>query len=425
VDGAWPLEELLAEAAEAPSWDLPSTRRVTLGDAAFTIFTSGTTGLPKASVMTHLRWVTASAVYARVFLQLTPQDVLYVPLPFFHNMALTAAWSAACRAGAAVALAPRFSASRFWDDCRQFGATCFPYIGEIPRYLLAQPPSPRDRDHSVTRIFGVGMRPELWLPFCERFGIPDVIEHYAASEANTMFLNPLNIPGSVGFCVSRHVLVQYDVDAGEMVRDAAGKPIKAARGEAGLLLCAVSERFRFDGYTDPEESEKKLHRDLFKPGDVWFDSGDLLRKVGWGHAEFVDRVGDTFRWKSENVSTGQVEAILGTHPGVEEVAVYGVLVEGTPGRAGMAAVVCTEDLDRGDLLAWLRRELPGSAVPVFLRIKESLETTGTHKHRKVDLKREGFDPSATTDPLYVARSDGWARLDPALYAEIQAGRVRL
>ncbi len=425
VDGAWPLTELLEEAEGAPEWDPWSTGTVTLGDAAFTIFTSGTTGLPKASVMTHMRWIKASAVYSRVFLQLSPDDVVYVPLPFFHNMALTAAWSAACRAGAAMAIAPRFSASRFWEDCRTFGATAFPYIGEIPRYLLAQPPSDRDQDHGVRRVFGVGMRPELWGPFCERFGIPTVLEHYAASEANTMFLNPLNIPGSIGFCVSTYKLVRYDVDNDEVVRGRDGKPVLAARGEAGLLLCEVSERFQFDGYTDPEASEKKLRRDVFAPGDVWFDSGDLLRKVGWGHAQFVDRVGDTFRWKSENVSTAQVETILGAHPSVAEAAVYGVEVRGAPGRAGMAAVVADGALDLDELLTYLRRELPPYAVPVFLRLKPSLETTGTHKHRKGDLRKQGYDPAVVHDPLYVARPEGWVKLDRGVLTEIESGAMRL
>jgi len=425
VDDAWPLDGLIADAAGAPSWDPASTAEVALGDPAFTIFTSGTTGLPKASVMTHARWLKASSVYSRLFLQLRPDDVIYVPLPFFHNMALTAAWSASCRSGAALAIAPRFSASRFWEDCRAFGATAFPYIGEIPRYLLAQPPSASDRDHSVRRIFGVGMRPELWAPFSERFGIDDVLEHYAASEANTMFFNPLTIPGSIGFCVSPHALIRYDVDAGEIVRDADGRPIEVGKGEAGLLVCEVTDRFRFDGYTDPDASEQKLLRDLFAPGDVWFDSGDLLRKIGWRHAEFVDRVGDTFRWKSENVSTAQVETVVGAHPGVREAAVYGVEVEGSPGRAGMAAVVPEDDLDLADLLDHLRRELPPYAVPVFLRLRTTLETTDTHKHRKGDLKREGFDPGVVDDPLYVAQPAGWLALDAAGVVAIGAGRLRL
>lgn len=431
-DGAdfetWPLPDLTAEAAQAPSWDPDSTRRVRLPDPAFTIFTSGTTGLPKASVMTHMRWIKAAAVYGQVMLRLRPTDVVYVPLPFFHNMALTSAWSACCHSGAALAIAPKFSASSFWADCKRFGATAFPYIGEIPRYLLARPPSPQDRDHLARKCFGVGMRSELWRPFQERFGIEEIYEHYSASEANTMFLNPLRLPGTVGFCVTPHRLLRYDVDEGRIVRDGRGRPIKARRGEAGLLVCRISDRFQFDGYTDPEASEAKLLRDLFEPGDTWFDSGDLLRKVGWGHAVFVDRVGDTFRWKSENVSTGEVEAIVGVAPGVDDCAVYGVLVPERSGRAGMAAVVPGPGFDADALLAHLRAELPSYAVPVFLRVVEQLETTGTHKHRKADLKRHAFDPSLVgSDPLYVALAgdDTWTPVTTALFAELGAGEHRL
>ncbi len=422
-DEPWPVADLPADRA----WDPPSSRAVTLDDPAFTIFTSGTTGLPKASVMTHNRWVKAGAIYGAALLRLRPDDVLYVPLPFFHNMALTATWSSACRAGAALAIAPRFSASAFWDDCRRFGATAFPYIGEIPRYLLARPPSDADRHHSVRAVFGVGMRPDLWGPFCDRFGIDDVFESYAASEGNTMFVNPLAIRGSIGFCVTPHELVRYDVDAGAIVRGPDGKPVRAARGEPGLLLAEVTDRFAFDGYTDPEASEKKLHRDLFAPGDVWFDSGDLLRKIGWGHAEFVDRVGDTFRWKSENVSTGEVEAILGAHPGVAEVAVYGVEVPGAPGRAGMAAVVAdpAAGLDLADLVAHCRRELPPYAVPVFVRLVGALETTGTHKHRKAGLRDEGYDPARVSDPLYVVTREDVRGVDGDAVAAIADGSLRL
>jgi len=423
----WSLPDLLEEAAAAPAWDPASTGRVRLGDTAFTIFTSGTTGLPKASVMTHMRWIKASAVYGRVILRLTPADRLYVPLPLFHNMALTSAWSACCGAGAAMIVVPRFSASRFWTDCRELGATAFPYIGELPRYLLARPPSPADRDHRVRRCFGVGMRSELWRPFMERFGIEEVYEHYAASEANTMFFNPLRLPGTVGFCITPHRLVRYDVNAGAIVRDRRGRPIRARRGEAGLLLCKVSERFHFDGYTDPDASESKLLRDVFAPGDVWFDSGDLLRKIGWGHAVFVDRIGDTFRWKSENVSTGEVESILGGAPGVADCTVYGVLVPDYPGRAGMAAVVPGDGFDPDTVLASLRRSLPPYAVPVFLRVVERLETTGTHKHRKGELREQAFDPGLVQDPLFVALAGapGWQPITPELFDELTAGRRRL
>jgi len=421
----WPLEELQADASGAPGFDPPTTGDVRLGDRAFTIGTSGTTGLPKASVMTHMRWVKASAVYGRALLRLTPSDVVYVALPLFHNLALTSCWAGCVRTGAALAIGRRFSASSFWDDCRRYGATAVGYIGEVPRYLLSQPPGPGDRDHRVRSAVGVGMRPELWTPFQERFGVQRILEHYGASEGNTLFVNPLSVPRSVGFTISPHRLVAWDADSGELARDARGRPMRVRRGEPGLLLSKVTRRYSFDGYTDSGASEGRLLRDPFGRGEVWFDSGDLLRRTGWFHAAFVDRVGDTFRWRSENVSVGQVEAVLGLAPGVLDCAVYGVEVPGCPGRAGMAAVVADGGLDLPSLLERLRRDLNEAAVPVFLRLRDALETTGTHKHRKGALREQGFDPTCG-DPLFVRLPGrGYVRLDERLHARIVAAEQRL
>ena len=423
----WSLDELEAEAADAPAWDPGTTADVRLGDRAFTIGTSGTTGLPKASVMTHMRWVKASAVYGRALLRLKPDDVVYVALPLFHNLALTSCWAACCRTGAAMALARRFSASAFWDDCRRHGATAIGYIGEVPRYLLSQPPRPDDRVHRVTRAVGVGMRKELWRPFQERFGVGRILEHYGASEGNTLFVNPLAIPCSVGFTITPHRLVAWDAEIGGMARDERGRPLPVRRGEPGLLLSKITRRYGYDGYTDAVASEGRLVHDPFGRGDTWFDSGDLLRKTGWFHAAFVDRVGDTFRWKSENVSVGQVESVLGLGRQVADCAVYGVEVPGRAGRAGMAAVVPVKaKLDPAALLDHVRRDLAPQAVPVFLRLCAELETTGTHKHRKGTLRRQGFDP-ACGDPLFVLLpgQDRYLPLSPAVHARILSGEQRL
>lgn len=364
---------------------------VRLREPALYIYTSGTTGLPKAAVLSHLRWVKAGAAYGGILAGLRSDDVVYCPLPFFHSLALVATWSGVCAAGACLALDARFSASGFWDAVRAASATVFPYIGEIPRYLLAQPPRAADRSHRVRAIYGVGMRPEVWEPFQERFGIPAIYETYGASEGNLLFLNVFNLPRTIGWTLAPHRLLRYDRDAGELERDAAGRPIESGRGEPGLLVSAVSPRFDFDGYTDAQASEKKLLRDLFAPGDCWFDSGDLLVSLGFGHVAFVDRVGDTFRWKSENISTLQVETAVGAHPAVADCAVYGVEVPGQPGRAGMVAIVAAPgELPWGSLLRSLQAALPGAAVPVFARLVASLETTGTFKNQKAGLKAAGF-----------------------------------
>lgn len=428
VDGLGPSGFALCRGAEeAPGgWiDLmraeasPARRHPTrLKDPALHVFTSGTTGLPKASVMTHGRWVKAAAVYGRILVGLGPDDVVYCPLPFFHNLALTTAWGACLTTGAALAMAPRFSASRYWDDVREVGATALPYIGELPAFLLAQPPGPGDRLHRARVAWGVGMRPSLWAAFQARFGVERVFESYGASEGNVLFLNVLGLPGSVGFCPASYELLAWDRERGELVRDGDGRPVRAPKGEPGLLVAEVTERYRFDGYTDRAQSEKKLLRDLFEPGDRWFDSGDLLRDVGWWHAAFVDRLGDTFRWKSENVSTTQVEAAIAAQPGVQGCAVYGVEVPGRPGRAGMAAVVGA--LDVGALAAALRAALPGPAVPVFLRPVDALETTGTYKTRKTALQAEGWDRG----DVLVLGPDGYAPLDPPARERIRAGDAR-
>lgn len=404
---------LAAESAAHRDTPPPWTSAVRLGDACFYIFTSGTTGLPKASIMSHMRWVKAGHAFGGAMMALKPGETVYAPLPLYHNQALTVGWASAAVQGGCFAFRRKFSASRYWDDCRRFGAQALVYIGELPRYLMNQPPSDGDRDHSVRCAVGNGLRSDVWGPFRDRFNIPQIFEIYAASEANTIFLNALNIDRTVGFCPTPHAIVRFDNERGEPVKGEDGFLIHADIGEPGLLLGKVTERFQFDGYTDAGASEKKLMRDVFEPGDVWFNSGDLLRKIGWGHAEFVDRVGDTFRWKSENVATSEVEGAINPHPQVQECTVYGVEIPGTEGRAGMASlhVQCELDaFDFDDLLARCRAALPAYAVPLFVRLERALETTGTFKHKKTQLRDEGY---ACDSPVWVLwpGSDAYTRLD--------------
>lgn len=411
-------------ASENPPW----TRAVRLGAPSFYVFTSGTTGLPKASIMTHMRWSKAGFAYGRAMLALTPNDCVYAPLPLYHNMALSVAWGSAAVTGASVAIRRSFSASNYWSDCREFDATALAYIGELPRYLLAAEPHAGERDHRVRAAVGVGLRPDVWGPFQDRFGIAEIFETYAASEGNTIFLNAFNVERSIGICPTPHAIVAYDVESDAPVRDAEGRLQRVPSGEVGLLIGKVSARFDFDGYTDPEASEKKLIRGAFRDGDVWFNSGDLLRKVGWGHAEFVDRVGDTFRWKSENVATGQVENVLNTFDGVEESTVYGVKVPGMEGRAGMAALTLSGGLSGFDMRAFdahAAQALPVYALPVFLRIRERLEVTGTFKHQKTALRRDGWEAVPQDEPVFVRVSGEYLRLNDELRAELEAAAIRL
>ncbi|HEX3546495.1 MAG TPA: long-chain-acyl-CoA synthetase FadD6 [Mycobacterium sp.] len=423
--GLMTVEELERLAATAPTGNPATTSAVLAKDKAFYIFTSGTTGLPKASVMTHYRWLRALAGFGGLGLRLHSDDVLYCCLPLYHNNALTVALGSVINAGATLALGASFSASRFWDDVIAVGATAFVYIGEICGYLLSQPPKPTDRQHKVRVIVGNGLRPAIWDEFTERFGIPRVCEFYGASEGNTAFVNILNIDKSTGICPTPVAFVEYDTDTGEPLRGPDGRLRKVKTGEPGLLLSKVSSFQPFDGYTDKEATEKKLVRNAFRDGDVWFNTGDLMRSQGFGHAAFADRLGDTFRWKGENVATTEVEAAVSTDPQIEEATVFGVEVPGTGGRAGMVAIQLKDgaEFDGKELAKAAYERLPGYAVPLFARVVGELAHTSTFKSQKVDLRKQGYGPDVK-DPLYVlaGRDEGYVPFYDGYPGEVAAGK---
>lgn len=379
-------------------------------EKAFYIFTSGTTGLPKASLMSHFRWLKSMSGLGNMGVRLRGSDVLYCCLPLYHNNALTVSLSSVLGSGATLALGKQFSASKFWADVELNRATGFTYIGELCRYLLNQPEKPGDRDNSIRLMVGNGLRPEIWSEFTTRFGISRVAEFYGASECNIAFVNALNVDRTAGICPLPHAVVEYDEDSGSPRRHSDGKLRKVRTGDVGLLLSKVTDRAPFDGYTDEEATDKKLVRDGFDDGDCWFDTGDLVRRQGWSHVAFVDRLGDTFRWKGENVATTEVEGALLAHPAVEHAVVYGVEIPGTDGRAGMAAVTLHENekFDGADVAELLFQRLPSYAVPLFVRVVDSLEQTSTFKSRKVELRKESYDVE-DTDTLHVlsGRSDGY------------------
>ncbi len=419
------IDNLAALAQNKPAGNPASTARVQAKDPAFYIFTSGTTGHPKASVMTHQRWLRALAAFGGLGLRLRGDDTLYCPLPLYHNNALTVALSSVINAGGTLALGKTFSASRFWDEVRDMEATAFIYIGELCRYLLNQPPKDTDRAHRIRVIAGNGLRPEIWDEFTKRFAIGRVAEFYAASEGNTAFINIFNVPKSTGINPLPLAYVEYDPDSGEPVRGDDGRVRRVRSGQPGLLLSPVTRLAPFDGYTDPEANEKKLVRNAFKKGDVWFNTGDVMSPQGMGHAAFADRLGDTFRWKGENVGTTQVEAALVADRAVEECTVFGVEVPDTGGRAGMAAIKLREgaSFDGKALAATLYRGLPVYALPLFVRIVASLETTSTFKSRKVELRQQAYGPDVS-DPLYVlrGREEGYVPFYDDYPGEVAAGR---
>jgi fatty-acyl-CoA synthase len=419
------VEDLERFAVSAPATNPASASAVQAKDTAFYIFTSGTTGFPKASVMTHRRWLAALAAFGGLGLRLKASDTLYSCLPLYHNNALTVALSSAINSGATLALGKSFSASRFWDEVIASRATAFIYIGEICRYLLNQPPKPTDRKHKVRLIAGNGLRPEIWDEFTTRFGIKRVCEFYASSEGNTAFINIFNVPRTTGISPLPLAYVEYDPDTGAPLRDDSGRVHRVPAGQPGLLISPVNRLQPFDGYTDKASSEKKLVRNAFREGDCWFNSGDVMSPQGMGHAAFVDRLGDTFRWKGENVATTQVEAALSSDNSVEECTVFGVEIPRTGGRAGMAAVKLREgaEFDGKSLAAAVYDQLPVYALPLFVRMVESLEHTTTFKSRKVQLRDQAYG-SDVKDPLYVlaGRDEGYVPFYDEYPDEVAEGK---
>jgi fatty-acyl-CoA synthase len=419
------IEDLARFALSAPATNPASASAVLAKDTAFYIFTSGTTGFPKASVMTHRRWLAALAAFGGMGLRLKSSDTLYNCLPLYHNNALTVALSSAINSGATLALGKSFSASRFWDEVIANRATAFIYIGEICRYLLNQPPKPTDRAHKVRLIAGNGLRPEIWNEFTERFGIARVCEFYASSEGNTAFINIFNVPRTTGISPTPLAYVEYDPDTGVPLRDGNGRVRKVAAGEPGLLISPVNRLQPFDGYTDKESTEKKLVRNAFREGDCWFNSGDVMSPQGMRHAAFVDRLGDTFRWKGENVATTQVEAALASEGSVEDCTVFGVEIPRTGGRAGMAAVKLRDgaEFDGKSLAGAVYGQLPVYALPLFVRLVDALEQTTTFKSRKVQLREQAYGPDVK-DPLYVlaGRDEGYVPYYDEYPDEVAAGK---
>lgn len=425
------LDARLAATALAP---LPADRLAARrgSDLMFLIYTSGTTGLPKAARLSHLK----AALTGMASLQsqsLGPEDRTYCCLPLYHTAGGVMAAGGALMSGGSLAVARKFSASHFWSDCVRWEATSFQYIGELCRYLVNSPEHPDERRHRIRSVMGNGLRPDVWEAFQKRFAIPKIVEFYGATEGNLALLNLTGRTGSVGqlpgFVRSRLgiELVRFDVEQDALVRDAGGRCQRCTTGEAGELIIRISSRTRFEGYTNPAATEKKILRDAFAPGDAWFRTGDLLRMDADGFYYFVDRIGDTFRWKGENVATSEVAEVLSVDPGVEEANVYGVAIPGHDGRAGMAALVVNGGFDVDRISEVVKRELAAYARPVFLRLLPQMEVTGTFKHRKIDLVREGFDPGRLADPLFfLDPSQGrYVALDAASHEAIRTGAVRI
>ena len=424
---------------ELPSHGLSDAERpaLTVDDLALYIYTSGTTGLPKAANVTHAR-ILQWAYWFSGMIDVQQQDRMYNCLPMYHSVGGVLATGAALVAGASVVVRESFSTSRFWSDVVRWECTMFQYIGEFCRYLLHAASSPHESSHRIRIACGNGMSPDVWQSFQERFQIPRILEFYASTEGGLSLFNAEGKPGAIGrvppYLAHRFspTLVKFDPEAGEPVRNAQGFCVPCDTNEPGEALARVhGDRSqvggRFEGYTDPRATERKLLRNAFEPGDAWLRTGDLMRKDEQGFYYFVDRVGDTFRWKGENVATTEVADALCSFPGIQHAIVYGVKVAGAEGRIGMAALTTEGAPDLPALREHIVNALPSYARPAFLRLQTSCETTETFKYSKTNLVNQGYNPDLTSDAVYFDNPETQTlhRVDQALYERIQAGEFRL
>jgi fatty-acyl-CoA synthase len=407
---------------------------VSLSDRALCIYTSGTTGLPKGANVSHRRIMTWSYWFAGI-LNTSPADRTMNCLPMYHSVGGIVAIGSVLVSGGSVVLQEKFSTRRFWDDVVRWDCTLFQYIGELCRYLLKAPENANERAHHLRLAFGNGLRADVWEAFQERFNIPHIVEFYAATEGTFSLINVEGQPGAIGrvppFLKHRFpsALVKFDVARGEPVRDSDGFCVPSAPGEIGeaigKIASGASAGARFEGYTNADDSNAKILRNVFAVSDAWFRTGDLMRQDAKGFFYFVDRIGDTFRWKGENVSTFEIAEALNAISGVIDATAYGVTIPGADGRAGMATLVIGPDFDLNLLRARLAALLPSYARPLFLRISAEIEATETFKQKKAQLAREGFDPGKIEDQLYFDDGTSYVPLDASLFAKINAGEIRL
>ena len=438
-DSRQPYPRIDRALAKLPGTPLPAGQRpkITIADQALYIYTSGTTGMPKAARVSHYRIMAWSSWFAGMIV-IGPRDRMYNCLPLYHSIGGVAAVGAMLVGGGSVVVREKFSARHFWQEIVAWDCTLFQYIGELCRYLVNTDVSVHETRHRLRLACGNGLRADVWTAFKGRFAIPQILEFYAATEGNFSLYNVEGEPGAIGrvpaFLAHRFpaALVKLDLGAAEPVRDAAGYCIRCGPDEVGEAIGriagdAANRGAAFEGYSSVADGEKKILRDAFKAGDAWLRTGDLMRRDRRGFYYFVDRVGDTFRWKGENVATGEVAEALSACPGVREANVYGVLVPGTEGRAGMAALVVDERFDLVALRSQIEARLPEYARPLFLRLRREMEVTETFKLKKRQLAREGFDPGTVSDRLYFsdATLQAYVAIDTARYRLIIDGKVRL
>ena len=430
-------ENIALAMANMPTDNLQVTREISATETAMYVFTSGTTGLPKASVQPHFKYVVVARVISKLGFRVKPTDRLYLCLPLYHSTGMMPGFVSFIAHGASIFLRRTFSASNFWPEVQKYQTNCFVYVGELCRYLVDQEESAAEKNNPLKKMMGNGLRPDVWDQFRDRFGVKRICELYGASEGNFSFLNVLNKDKTIGAALSPVALVQYDLENDSIVRDGDGHCIEVPLGEAGLLLGKITPETEFEGYTNQAATTSKIVKNVQTDGDRWFNSGDLVRQIdvgfamGMKHFQFVDRTGDTFRWRAENVSTNEVAEVLNSHPQITMANVYGVEVPGVEGRAGMVAFQlerrdeAVAELDIHAFQSMVEKELPAYAQPVFIRILRSVTTTATFKLQKNQLREEAYHLDRVDgDTIYVRkpRSDTYELLEVAFYRQIVAGR---
>ena len=432
---AFPRIDLDVESYSGESLDRIERRDTNLDDLALYIYTSGTTGPPKAAKVSHVRAMQWSHWFAGM-MDVQPNDRMYNCLPMYHSVGGVQAIGAMLVAGGSVVVRDKFSASEFWNDVVRYDCTLFQYIGELCRYLLHAQMSSSEREHRIRLACGNGLAGEIWDEFKERFNVPQILEFYAATEGNVSLFNIRGKRGAIGhipaYLAHRFspLLILVDAETGEPVRNEQGRCIPCTPNQTGEALGRieddqVSRGSRFEGYSSSEASEKKILRDVLEAGDNWFRTGDLMRKDEKGFYYFVDRIGDTFRRKGENVATSEVAEAIREFPGVKHANVYGVAVPGVDGRVGMATLVSDREMDLAGIRRHLLNCLPPYARPVFLRIASAADLTGTFKYSKTEFVRQNYDPDGTSDALYFDNANEYVPLDKDLYERIQNGEFRL
>ena len=421
-----PFRDLRKILDEISQGNPDTTFKSNLRDDSTYIFTSGTTGLPKAAVQNNARLLNPFGMLA---LKLTPKDVLYSPLPLYHSLSMIVGWAAVVQGGSSFGFRKRFSASEFWNDVKKFGATCCLYIGEVPRYLINRPKSEYVENNTFKKMLGLGLRKDIWETFKSRFHVQHILEFYGATEGAGGLFNVNEKPGMIGrITIPKSIIVvKVNEETGEFYKDEQGFLIQCSPGETGMMLAIILPTGNFKGYKDKSKTNERVLNNVLEENDSYFNTGDLvsLHEDHW--VSFADRFGDTYRWKGENVSTMEVESILNTFEGMDMCNVYGVEMPDAEGKAGMISIVCEDKtFDTDSFSKFISENLPKYTIPIFIRIKDELEFTGTHKLRKVNLRKQGFDVDKIKDRIYFwnSKSSKYELFDTEQYQNVINGKLK-